>query len=199
MQLTRCLLGGGWFFPIHTGLAICLVFVLGTFASDVRLPAHTPLSQKSDSQLIDDLVAGRTGTTQEILNRGARMVSLLLKLKGDQRPYAGTDLGNPLSATAITLAADSSNTKPEETVTMEVAALYLICAIYYADLGFAQSPYLTDLRISAAKRRAKNLPVLVTRAWKSTAAWSERLRSKSMEDLRLHKDDPLRGSGVAFW
>lgn len=184
---------------ILRGLTIGLIFVLGGLVSDATLLAQAPLSQQSDSQLIDDLAAGRSGAPKEILNRGARIVPLLLKLKGDQRPYLGTDLGHRLSATAITLADVSSEPRPEQIVTIEVAALYLICAIYYDGLEFAQSPYLTDLRIPAAKRKAKNLPVLITRAWKSTTAWSQRLHNKTIDDLRLRKDHPLRGSGVAFW
>jgi hypothetical protein len=82
---------------------------------------------------------------------------------------------------------------------MEVAGLYLICAIYYNTVEFAQSPYLTDLRLPAGKRDGVNSPDLVSRAWQAVEAWNRRLDQATIQQLRSRKDDPLQGSGVAFW
>ena len=181
----------------RVGLTMCFV-VLGGACSNENLRLYQEqLTTKSDSQLIDDLVSGKIGTSQEIVSRGKRMIPLLVKLEGDQRQYSASELGHHLSATAVT--SSDPYVKPGVTITVEVAALYLICAIYHDDLEFAQSPYLTDLTIPAAKRKAINSPTLVARAWESADEWNKRLSSATIEDLRLRKDDPLRGSGVAFW
>jgi hypothetical protein len=82
---------------------------------------------------------------------------------------------------------------------MEVAALYLICAIYHNTIEFAQSPYLTDLRLPVNKRDGRNSPELVARAWQAVEEWSRRLDSTTIRELHSRKDDPLRGSGVHFW
>src|SRR6188472_2113303 len=124
--------------------------------------------------------------------------SLLLKVRGDQRPaYAA--LGYHLSATPTRIAINPSDVVPGKTLTMEVAALYLICGIYYNSVEFAQSPYLTDLRLPAGKRDGLNTPELVDRAWHSVEEWSRRLDRTTLEKLRSVKDDPLHGSDVHFW
>jgi len=158
------------------------------------------LISKSDSDLINELSLrrGAVHTTDEILHRGVRMIPLLLKVKGDRRA-AYTALGHHLSATPTRVAIDPAKVDPERELTMEVAALYLICAIYYNTTEFAQSPYLTDLRLPAGKRDGLNTRELVARAWESVEKWSRRLDGSTIQGLRARKDDPLNGSGVHFW
>jgi hypothetical protein len=178
---------------ICAGLGIC-------FAAVLAKGSQKQLITKSDSELINALSSIResTGVPEEILHRGARMIPLLLKVKGDQRPaYAG--LGHHLSATPTIVARNPSDVVPGKTLTMEVAALYLICAIYHNTVEFAQSPYLTDLKLPVGKRDALNSPELVARAWQSVEEWSKRLDRTTLEKLRSLKDDPLKGSDVAFW
>jgi len=175
------------------GLTIC-------FAAVLAKGSQKPLTTKSDSELINSLssVQESTGAPDEIVHRGARMIPLLLKVKGDQRPaYAG--LGHHLSATPTIVARNPSDVVPGKTLTMEVAALYLISAIYHNTLEFAQSPYLSDHRLPVRERRALNSPDLVARAWQSVEEWSRRLDGTTIKELRSRKDDPLRGSSVAFW
>jgi len=155
---------------------------------------------ESDSELIKELSVSRTGwrARDEILRRGVRMIPLLLKVKGDQRT-AYTALGHHLSATPTIISINPPDAEPGRVLTMEVAALYLICAIYYNTIEFAQSPYLSDRRLPADQRTGRNTPDLVARAWAAVEEWSRRLDGTTIENLRSLKDDPLRGSDVGFW
>jgi len=187
---------------VCVALGICVVLLDSTGVVDANLTTirQASLASKSDSELIQDLGSEQgtdDGLSGEIVKRGARMVPLLVKLKGDQRPYWRVDLGHHLSAQAVTL--PHPNAKPGETVTVEVAALYLVCAIYHNTSEFAQSPYLTDLTIPPTKRQARNYPNLVSRAWESVDPWSKELQNTSIDELRRRQLDPLRGSDVAFW
>lgn len=178
---------------ICAGLSIWFVAVIAN-------GTQNQLVTKSDSELINALSSIResTGAPDEIIHRGVRMIPLLLNVKGDQRP-AFAALGHHLSATPTRVAINPSDVVPGETLTMEVAALYLICAIYHNTVEFAQSPYLTDLRLPVGKRDALNSPELVARAWQSVEEWNRRLERTTIKKLRSSKDDPLHGSGVAFW
>lgn len=178
---------------ICAGLSIWFVAVIAN-------GTQNQLVTKSDSELINALSSIResTGAPDEIIHRGVRMIPLLLNVKGDQRP-AFAALGHHLSATPTRVAINPSDVVPGETLTMEVAALYLICAIYHNTVEFAQSPYLTDLRLPVGKRDALNSPELVARAWQSVEEWNRRLDRTTIKKLRSSKDDPLHGSGVAFW
>jgi len=184
------------------GLSICLVAVLAKGSTNDSLNSNLQKSliAKSDSELINELssLRGANNARDEIVQRGARMIPLLLNVKGDQRP-ALTALGHHLSATPTRVALSPSDVEPGITLTMEVAALYLICAIYHNTVEFAQSPYLTDLRLPVGKRDARNSPELLARAWQSVEEWSRRLDGTTIKKLRSSKDDPLHGSGVAFW
>jgi hypothetical protein len=179
---------------ICAALGICFVAVLAQGQSEVGLVG------KSDTEVINALSfsRGHPPVVDEIVHRGDRMIPLLLKLKGDERP-AFAALGHHLSATPTRIALTPADVEPGKTLTMEVAGLYLICAIYYNTVEFAQSPYLTDLRLPAPKRDGVNTPKLVARAWQAVDEWSKRLDHSTIAKLRSLKDDPLQGSGVAFW
>jgi hypothetical protein len=153
---------------ICAGISICFVAVLAHGQSNVSLIA------RSDSEVINELSSPRGGASavDEIIHRGPRMIPLLLKAKGDQRP-AFAALGHHLSATPTRIASNPSDVVPGETLTTEVAALYLICAISHNTVEFAQSPYLTDLRLPSGKRKGLNTPDLVARAWQSVEEWSD--------------------------
>ena len=178
-------------------LATLSIFIVA-FAAQGQ--GNVSLISKSDSELVNELSSrrGATDARDEIVRRGVRLIPLLLKVKGDKRP-AYTALGFHLSATPTRIANTPPDVVPGKTLTMEVAALYLICAIYHNSVEFAQSPYLTDRRLPANRRTTLNSPELLARAWQSVEEWSKRLDSSTIEKLRSLKDEPLRGSGVGFW
>lgn len=61
----------------------------------------------------------------------------------------------------------TGNAKGDESrvITVEVAALYLISAVFYDSLEFAQAPYLTDG--SSVKMNRFNTPSRVSEAWRA--------------------------------
>jgi len=134
----------------------------------------------------------------EVFARGDSMIPALLALKGNKRPFAGASwLVRPTAGQLIF--PSGKNDEAGRGVSVEVAALYLITAIYQNNLQFAQSPYLTDLAVAPDKRRAMNSEALIERAWQSTEEWAALLKAEGIEQLRREKRAPLDGSRVAFW
>ena len=113
---------------------------------------------QSDQELIEALSSADPGVCNavaaEIVGRGAQMIHPLLRLQGSTRFYAG-GLGKPTGSTRITAPPRHgvilSPDQMERAVTVEVAVLYLIEAIYRGRLDFASGALLTDL---APARRA---------------------------------------------
>jgi hypothetical protein len=162
----------------------------------------------SDSEVIEELAApnykAADAAVDEILRRGVRMIPLLMKKQGDQRFFRGYLARTPHTATSVTVPfgdpkKDKKLLEKGELVTVEVAALYLITAIYYESLHIAQSPYLTDLSLPEIKRRQANKKNLIERAWKATGEWYQRLIASDLQTLRAAKDYPLKSADVGFW
>jgi hypothetical protein len=161
-----------------------------------------PMKTTGDEQLITELQSSdgekARAAASEVFTRGDSVIPALLALKGNKKPFAGASwLGRPTAA-QLTFPT-GKNEEPGTGVPIEVAALYLIDAIYQNKLQFAQSPYLTDLAAPPDKREAKNSEALIERAWQSTEGWGKLLKSEGIERLRREKRGPLDGSQVAFW
>ncbi len=161
-----------------------------------------PMKTIGDEQLITELQSPdgekARAAASEVFARGESMIPALLALKGNKKPFAGASwLGRPTAGQLVFPA--GINEEPGTGVPIEVAALYLINAIYRNKLQFAQSPYLTDLAVAPDKRDAKNSEALIERAWHSTEGWGKLLKSEGIERLRREKRGPLDGSQVAFW
>ena len=73
------------------------------------------------------------------------MIPHLLKLKGRSERFSGEGLGHPYSSQLIDVPSGNEERDKGRVITLEVAALYVIYAIYHGSLSFAQSPYLTNL------------------------------------------------------
>ena len=82
-------------------------------------------------------------------------------------------------------------------MTVDVAALYLISAIYYDNLAFANLPYLigsepvTDFQY--------NTPERVEEAWKATEKWYKKLEKDGLPKLREDKEFPLKSTDLKFY
>lgn len=168
-------------------------------------PAGTP----TDTQLVERLAAPEPATANaavdEVLSRGERMIPLLMKLKGDRRYFNGS-LARGSEESSTSIPAPSSDPKVNrwllkrgKLVTVEVAALYLVTAIYRGTLNIADSPYLTDLSLPGFKQRQGNTTGLIKRAWRSTTAWQKRLAAAGLAKLKADDDDPLKAASVRFW
>jgi len=174
---------------------------------------QTPAQQKMIQELRDDEVIAQISSTEserataaveEIVKRGARMIPLLMRKKGDKNYFWGYLATAENSATAISVPSgdrrrDKSFLKEGKFVTVEVAALYLITAIYWDSLNIAQGPYLTDLSQPEIKRREANTEKLIKRGWKSVEHWVVELNKQGMAGLRAKKHAPLDDANIRFW
>lgn len=159
-------------------------------------------SQANENEQLIDLLKSvnkdeAASAVTRILNRGDAMIPLLLKCKGDSRPFYGYGLGDRRSSFLLPLPTGDQKRDQGRVITVEVAALYLISAIFYDSLEFAQAPYLTDG--SPVKNQRFNTPKRVSAAWKSVEQWSTRLKEKGLASLKAGKDSPLRDSQLRFW
>lgn len=175
---------------------------------NISKETQQPTEQELINQfLYDDSIEGG----KAIFERGERMIPLLMKLKGNRDFFWPLGLGNPGAAKAWKLPVQGKGVKLEagktvydtdmdtDVVTKEVAALYLICAIYHKNLQFAQTPLLTDLSLPLEKRRDRNTKELVDKAWTAAEAWAEVMKKEGLSSLQAKHHDPLKGSYVAFW
>lgn len=133
----------------------------------------------------------------EIVNRGERIIPLLMKCKGNKKFYYGYGLGDRNSAFLLPLPTGNPKEDYARAITIEVAALYLISAIYYQSLEFAQAPYLTDG--SRVKMQRFNTTSRVAKAWRAVEEWYPRVKSDGLAKLREQKRSPLGKSSVHFW
>ena len=166
--------------------------------------------QEPDQKLIDYFLHENSiEGSKAILERGEKIIPYLMKLKGHLDFFFPLGLGNPDAAKAWKFPIHHEGDKQDEgkfvydaegdVITQEIAALYLICAIYHGGLRFAETPLLTDLSLPPEKRRARNTKELVDRAWAAVEIWSESLKNDGLASLQANHYDPLKGSNVAFW
>ena len=184
-------------------LNFLFVLFIFSFVTSVTPQSKDAAIQISDEQIVDQLTSrnwkNSTEAVHEIIKRGERMIPLLLKLKGRKEIFVGHGLGSPNSASFSAEFDVRKGLKKELIVTVEITALYLISAVYYDNLSFAQNPFLTDLTVPRDKRTYNNGNELVGKAWKTTEMWLEKYHEIGIEKLRLSKDHPLKGADVAFW
>lgn len=168
------------------------------FAYDVHT---TEISSLSDQDLVTAIGSNNDDRAHaaviEIVNRGERIIPLLMKCKGNKRFYYGYGLGDRNSAFLLPLPTGNPKEDYARAITIEVAALYLISAIYYQSLEFAQAPYLTDG--SRVKMQRFNTTSRVAKAWRAVEEWYPRVKSDGLAKLREQKQSPLGKAGVHFW
>lgn len=165
-------------------------------------------NELSDTEVVA-MLSGQDGdkvdvAIEKILVRGERMIPVLVGLRGDDRPFYGVLKKDSNFATEGY--APTGNKKEDEAlikkgkmVTVEVAALYLLTAIFYESLDIAQSPYLTDASLPAKDRRAANTEEVVRKAWMGVDNWMVMLSNTTLSSLRKDNEHPLKNAKVRFW
>jgi hypothetical protein len=160
------------------------------------------MQEKTNEQVVSMLQSRdrelATQAVYEIMRRGEPMIPFLMHLKGDARMFQGRELGDPRSSIAVPLEVDKGRVSRESIVTNEVAALYLISAIYYGNRVFA-SPWLADASLPPEERRAQNSSYLISKAWEAVENWVNELKKESLDSLKSKKFNPLKNSGVTFF
>lgn len=192
---------------LHWAILLSCVFVLSAPAN-CQQQKNTGIEMITDTQILENLASQdrelADTAVEEILKRGERMIPLLIQKKGDERFVLAKLTRSENSGQAIYLPSPDKKSnkrllKQGKLVTVEVAALYLITAIYYNDLFISQSPYLTDFSLPKEKRRAANTKEVVNKAWEATESWYKRVKIDGMEKLRKDEEYPFRKSEVKFW
>lgn len=178
--------------------------IIGVWVSFGQTPVDLSL-------LPDDALAFKIGSENdkeataavlETFRRGERMIPHLLKLKGMKSIYQGFCLND--SQGGVGFARPDEDTSPEGRnpdtgyyITSEVAALYLISAIYYNNLSFAQVPYLRGMK-SVGNRRY-NTRKRVRRAWQATEKWYHgKYLKKGLAKVRDEQEYPLKSAKLFF-
>jgi len=160
------------------------------------------MQEKTNEQVISMLQSRdrelATQAVYEIMKRGEPMIPLLMSQKGDTKLFNGKELGDPRSSKSIPLQVVKNKVSQELIITNEIAALYLISAIYYGNRVFA-SAYLVDASLPPTERRPQNSPTLIAKAWESVENWASELKKENLDSLRAKKFNPLKNSGVSFF
>ena len=193
--------------PAPSVLACLFLLVLSVSAGQQSSPGIEPMTKNptttTDKDVVKKLASHNwkkaTWAVQEVMRRGPSMIPLLLKNKGNRQPFRGWGLGNPQAAQSMFWPTGNAKLDEGRVITLEVASLYLISALYYETLEFAQSPNLTDLSLPLAEQRTLNTRELIEKAWTATEAWAITLAAGDIESLRSKQQDPLKDSQVGFW
>lgn len=171
--------------------------------SSVPQQRSASLASATDQKVIAALqsrIAGESDAAiDEVRRRGEKMIPLLLACKGDHRRFTGNNLiGESGNSFYWEYDGRDDPSVPAElryhVVSVEVAALYLISAIYFGDKHFASEPFLTGGPTGASS----NLPDWVDAAWRSVQTWEAQRQQLGMEELKRRGQDPLYDSNYRF-
>lgn len=191
--------------------------MIPVFLSVLLLTSINAFSQKSgrtkfenltDPELIEKLASKKERVTgaavAEILKRGEKLIPLLLKRRNDARFFYGWLAPNPNFTMNVVFPARSAAVnrqylKEGRLVTIEVAAIYLIEAIFFESLHIANSPYLHDSSAAVSEKNVANTAENITQAWTAVEKWTEKLKTSTIRELRSTNDSPLSESNVNFY
>lgn len=182
-------------------MLFCSTPLLGMIALEQKANENKTMENLKDEDVIAMLSTRNTESAhlavEQIMRRGDRMIPLLLRFKGNKSFFYGYGLGHHLSSFVIPLPVKGTETNDGSFITVEVAALYLISAIYHKTTEFAEAPYLSDGKPVSWQRF--NTPERVGEAWESTQKWIQAFTSEGIEALRSKGYSPLSRSKVRFW
>lgn len=175
-------------------------FSLNTFSQN-NTKIVLKINEMADEELVLKFGANeagdRTKIAVEIYNRGEKMIPFLMKLKGNRLRYNGYCLGDPKGADSIALIPSIEGS----VVYIEVAAIYLINAIYFNSLHFANVPYLSDRKqdkVMGFKGYNYNSAIRIKKAWESTEKWFDKFKKEGLDKLRNDKEFPLKSNQLYF-
>jgi hypothetical protein len=163
------------------------------------------MDKRNDSEVIEALKSRDASTAdraaQEVFVRGDRMFPLLMTLEGDKQAFSGTALYNPRASIVYPIPGHGQLTESqtEQVTTLEVAALYLISAIYHENLHFANGLLLVDLTVQRGDRKARNSKEYLGRAWESLRDWMLEYQRRGIGFMRSKKQDPLSAAKLGWY
>ncbi len=164
-------------------------------AQDTARMDSSPADQRTlqDMGSSDHNVA--TQAVQKAFDDGEASIAWLVGCQGDHRPYPGKPFGRKLSSTLMLYPENAASELWP--ISVEVACLYVLQAIFDDDMEHASSMLLTDHTLPVMDRRAKNTPKLVERAWREVVTWYSEYKKEGLKSTRIRSRSPL--SDVGFW
>ena len=134
---------------------------------------------------------------QDLFAAGAAAIPALFRAEGKcERFYAVDEAFHPENTMQLR-SSRGGGCAPDDQVSVEVAALYLLEAIYRERMPFTCSPMLSDLTKHPDTTEI-NKP-LVERAWASAKLWLLLVQCSGLEKVRAAGLNPLRFGLVVFW
>lgn len=183
---------------IRSVIGSAVLTFLGCSAVAPRSKTGTPsaaMGEPHERQLAsrDSVVATRA--VEEAFEAGTLSFDWLFECQGDSRPYYGRPFGRAGSGTAILYPEDPAS--GEWPISVEVACLYIIQAIFEGTAEHASSMLLSDLQLAPRDGLARNTPALVSRAWTDVREWKAEFLQYGLDTMRTRSSSPLRS--VGFW
>ena len=153
------------------------------------------LKNYADSQVVEFLTSEdmkeSAAAAKELFSRGDRVIPELLKLEGNNDCFYGLRVlgkrGQQGSSDYDFLCEGNGR------VSIEIAALYLISAIFEEDLTYARRPFLVNDDADDG-----NSPENIKTAWKATKSWYEAVERQGIAYIRDRSQWPLRSVGMRF-
>jgi hypothetical protein len=134
-----------------------------------------------------------------LVSQGQAAIPGLIRLRGNRQPFAAAGWLGPAESSQMIIASPSGGMSEGAGVSVEVAALYVICAIYDGSRQSVHTPYLTDLTLASERRRSANTRRLVSRSWKSVTLWYAEVSRLGLAEVQRRGDGPLKTAQVSFW
>lgn len=179
--------------------------ILGGLA--VSMPGQVKRNLEMEAKLLEKLASTKQAeadsAAKEVLRLGEKMIPALLQKRGDTALFFGTFGLAPDTMFIHRPTNDASRDRillqDGKLVTIEVASLFLINAIYFEDMNFSQTPYLVDFSLPSEQQKAANKKFLVEKAWNAVEAWSQKLNSEGIKKLRETKTSPFEDADLSFY
>jgi hypothetical protein len=186
---------------------LLLTCAVGARAREKPRAKSSASESVSDAQLIKDLTStneqAASQSVSEIVRRGGRIVPQLVKLKGSRQCFFGDMALGSHAGGSFRFMPEKRNKCYEDSSasTIEVAALFLIEAIYRNDLKFAQGATLAEWRDNGEERTdvEKNGRELLARAWTLAERWAKELEREGLDSLRAKDRGPFAGTRLGFY
>lgn len=175
-------------------LIISAVLKLNIYGEEIE---QDPSPQEWITELSAEDPEVATKALKKIYEAGERIIPMLIFCKGNRNLYWGYGLGDKNSSALIYFPNKEGQAKTH--VTIEVAAIYLIEAIFRNDLEFAQAPFLVDRTKNKNRQQSFNSDAAISRAWLSINHWMALLKKDEINRLREKRTNPLFKSKTSFW
>jgi len=187
-----------------TGLCAATLILLFSCTITAQEPAGDMAAKQVEaSDLIQKLSSKDPATAEDaakqIFALGDAAVPLLLSQKGNRSCFYGLRALGNWSGGGTVQAVPSCDAGSSQ-ITVEVAALYLISAIFFEDLEFAGPPFLCAIsKVSkTCTDNTGNSRKRIKKAWRATLDWNKKAQKSGITYMRERNLHPLSGAGLSF-